>query len=49
MPAVVKNYLAKGNFSEVNNIQNNILNDYIADMAKYSGATAESVKDSCSL
>jgi uncharacterized protein len=43
MPAVVKSFLDKGNFSEVNNIQNSILSDYIADMAKYAGAT-ESVR-----
>ncbi len=43
MPAVVRNYIETGKLLDVTNIQNNILNDYIADMAKYAGVS-ESVK-----
>jgi len=43
MPAAVLKYLETGKLIEIADIQNGILNDYIADMAKYSSNT-ESVK-----
>ena len=43
MPAAVLKYQVTGKLIEIAEIQNSILNDYIADMAKYSSNT-ESVK-----
>lgn len=39
MPAVVLEYLQTNSFIQVQQIQNNILNQYIADMAKYADPT----------
>ncbi len=39
MPAAVSSYLKTGSFIQVQQIQNNILNQYIADMAKYADST----------
>ncbi len=39
MPAVVFEYLQTNSFIQVQQIQNNILNQYIADMAKYADST----------
>jgi predicted AAA+ superfamily ATPase len=39
MPAAVKIFIATNSFLKVQTIQNNILNEYIADMAKYSDAS----------
>lgn len=39
MPAVVVEFKETNSFIKVQNIQNNILNEYIADMAKYSDPT----------
>ncbi len=39
MPAVVFEYLQTNSFIQVQQIQNNILNQYIADMAKYADPT----------
>jgi hypothetical protein len=43
MPAAVKMYADTGKLIEIPDIQNNILNNYIADMAKYA-TNSESVK-----
>lgn len=43
MPRVILGYIETGSFLVVPEIQNNIINDYVADMAKYS-TNAESVK-----
>ena len=43
MPAAIKNFSKNKDFKQVREIQYNILNSYIADMAKYTTAT-ESVK-----
>ena len=43
MPAPIKKYKETGKMIEIADIQNKILNDYIADMSKYSSNT-ESVK-----
>ena len=39
MPAAVKSFIKTDSFLKVQVIQNNILNEYIADMAKYAGTT----------
>ena len=39
MPAAVKSFVETGSFLKTQIIQNNILNEYIADMAKYAGAS----------
>jgi predicted AAA+ superfamily ATPase len=39
MPAVVNKYIKTNSLLELPEIQNNILNDYIADMAKYADTT----------
>jgi predicted AAA+ superfamily ATPase len=43
MPAVVKAFAETGSYIEAGNIQNNIYNEYVADMAKYAD-NATSVK-----
>ena len=43
MPACVNAYLAKGSFLDVPLVQSEILDNYIADMAKYA-SNADSVK-----
>jgi predicted AAA+ superfamily ATPase len=37
MPAAVATFIKTGSFVKVQQIQNNILNEYVADMAKYAG------------
>lgn len=39
MPAAIMEYIRTGSFIQVQVVQNNILNQYIADMAKYADAT----------
>lgn len=39
MPAAVLNFIETGSFIKAQTIQNNILNEYIADMAKYADST----------
>jgi predicted AAA+ superfamily ATPase len=39
MPASIANFIANGSFPKVQIIQNNILNEYISDMAKYADPT----------
>ena len=43
MPEAVKTFVEEGSFLNVQNVQNEILNNYVADMAKYA-TNAESVK-----
>lgn len=43
MPACINEFLKRGSFLDVPNVQNEILNNYIADMAKYA-SNADSVK-----
>jgi hypothetical protein len=43
MPRVVLTYKESGSLLTIPDIQNSIINDYIADMAKYA-SNAESVK-----
>jgi predicted AAA+ superfamily ATPase len=43
MPQVLNNFIQNNDFSEVRTIQNEIMNNYIADMAKYASA-GDSVK-----
>ena len=39
MPEVVKTYISTNSFIKVQQIQNEIVNQYLADMAKYANAT----------
>jgi len=39
MPAAVKTFIDKDSYLKVQTVQNNILNEYVADMAKYANAT----------
>jgi hypothetical protein len=43
MPRVVNTYIHNGELSETRTLQNEIMNNYIADMAKYASAP-ESIK-----